>query len=111
MSGGVPKQHEGSGGDQVTLGARPEHISISDEGALRGQVFAVEYMGPRQVITVDTGAGRLKVRTSNQVTVQRGENIGLNFRSERMVLFNSAHGQALKSDLITDELVGGGNDG
>ena len=33
--------------------------------ASAAQVFGVEYMGARQVVTVDTEAGRLRVRTSN----------------------------------------------
>src|SRR5215475_4071242 len=49
------------------LGARPEHIQLTDAATFRGRVFGVEYMGARQLVTVDTSAGRLRVRAANTV--------------------------------------------
>jgi multiple sugar transport system ATP-binding protein len=84
------------------LGVRPEHISIDDAGVLRGAVFGVEYMGTRQLITVDTHAGRVKVRAPNTVRVGDGETVGLAFNSSRLVVFDGDTEAALESDLYTD---------
>jgi multiple sugar transport system ATP-binding protein len=91
----VPETRAPVAGAEAVLGARPEHIRLSDEGALRGRVFGVEYMGARQLLTVDTCAGRLKVRAPNTVRVADGETIGLDFVTERLVLFDGATDRAV----------------
>ena len=95
----VPRLHEPLDHDSALLGVRPEYISIAEDGALKGRVFAVEYMGSRQLITVDTDAGRLRVRAPNTVRVNFGETVGLTFDSERLVVFDPASDRALASDL------------
>ena len=95
----VPRLHEPLEHDSALLGVRPEHISIAEDGTLKGRVFAVEYMGSRQLITVDTDAGRLRVRAPNTVRVSFGETVGLNFDSDRLVVFDPASDRALASDL------------
>lgn len=95
----MPETHEALSTDEAVLGARPEHISIADEGPLRGRVFAVEYMGARQLITVDTDAGRLRVRAPNTVKADYGDTVGLVFDAERLIVFNPDTGLAVKSAL------------
>ncbi len=87
---------------EAVLGARPEHIKISDEGPLRGRVFGVEYMGARQLVTVDTEAGRLRVRAPNTVKVDYGETVGLEFDAERVVLFDPVTDRAVSSALFEE---------
>ena len=91
---------------EAVLGIRPEHIRIADTGVLRGRVFGVEYMGTRQLVTVDTDAGRLKVRAPNTVRVTDGEAIGLAFDTGSLVVFDPETDRAVKSDLFA-----GGADG
>ena len=95
----MPKLHQSLDGAKAVLGVRPEHITIADEGAMRGEVFGVEYMGTRQLITVDTAAGRLKVRAPNTVRVSDGESVGLAFDASRLVLFDGQTEAAVRSDL------------
>ncbi|MFP3921059.1 MAG: ABC transporter ATP-binding protein [Dichotomicrobium sp.] len=95
----MPEALEGLGNAEAVLGARPEHIRIDDNGALRGRVFAVEYMGARQLVTVDTEAGRLRVRAPNTVKVAHGEIVGLAFDPGRLVVFDPETGHALNSAL------------
>jgi len=102
----VPRLHEPLHNDEAILGVRPEHITISDSGGLRGRIFGVEYMGTRQLVTVDTDAGRVKVRAPNTVRVNDGETVSLAFSSPDLVIFDGATGVALKSDLYA-----GGRDG
>ena len=98
----VPRLHEDLSGESAVLGVRPEHITIGSEGDLRGTVFGVEYMGTRQLVTVDTHAGRLKVRAPNTLKVRDGETIGLKFDDSRLVVFDAASERALKSDLTAE---------
>jgi multiple sugar transport system ATP-binding protein len=98
----MPRLHEALVAERAVLGVRPEHISIDDAGVLRGAVFGVEYMGTRQLITVDTHAGRVKVRAPNTVRVGDGETVGLAFNSSRLVVFDGDTEAALESDLYTD---------
>lgn len=95
----VPRLHEALDRDAAVLGVRPEHIAIGDSGPLRGSVFAVEYMGTRQLVTVDTDAGRLRVRAPNTLRVSDGENVALSFNAARLVVFDGETDAALMSDL------------
>ena len=103
---GMPRLLVGLDAEGATLGARPEHISLSDSGTLRGTVFEVEYMGARQIVTVDTSAGRLRARTTNTQRAVRGETVGLEFRSEALVLFDDATGTAVDSVLFEGDRHG-----
>ena len=96
----VPVLREGSGRQDATLGARPEHVFLSDDGPLRGRIFGVEYMGARQIVTVDTSAGRLRLRAPNTARVGIGETVGLGFRPDRLIVFDNDSGRALDSDLF-----------
>jgi multiple sugar transport system ATP-binding protein len=96
----IPALHEGLAHDEAVLGVRPEHVEIGADGALRGRVFGVEYMGARQLITVDTDAGRLKIRAPNTVRASFGDTVGLRFKSEALVVFDGRTERALRSDLI-----------
>ncbi|MEM8586781.1 MAG: ABC transporter ATP-binding protein [Pseudomonadota bacterium] len=82
----------------IVYGIRPEHILIDDHAPLRGRVFGVEYMGARQVVTVDTDAGRLKVRTGGSVSAVVGETVGLDIISARAVIFDQKTERALTRD-------------
>ena len=101
----VPRLHEALDHADAVLGVRPEHIRIAENGPLRGRVFGVEYMGTRQLVTVDTDAGRLKIRAPNTVRVDFGENVGLTFETGRLVLFHPVSDRAVASDLT----AGGGH--
>jgi multiple sugar transport system ATP-binding protein len=96
----VPLLHEPLDHDDAVLGARPEHVEVAADGPLRGRVFGVEYMGARQLVTVDTDAGRLKIRAPNTVRASFGETVGLRFKSDALVVFDGRTDRALKSDLI-----------
>jgi multiple sugar transport system ATP-binding protein len=96
----VPLLHEPLEHDDAILGVRPEHVEVAPDGPLRGRVFGVEYMGARQLITVDTDAGRLKIRAPNTVRASFGDTVGLRFNSEALVVFDGRTERALRSDLI-----------
>ncbi len=95
----IPRLREGLAHEEAVLGARPEHITLSDIGPLRGRVFGVEYTGVRQIVLVDTQAGRVRVRSPNTVRVSTGETVGLEFSTDALVLFDRRSERALQSEL------------
>ncbi len=99
----VPRLREGVEHREAILGVRPEHIRLGDDGPLRGRVFGVEYMGTRQLVTVDTDGGRLKIRAPNTVRVDFGETVALSFETDRLVVFDPASDRAVASDLAAED--------
>ncbi|MGP0060235.1 MAG: ABC transporter ATP-binding protein [Beijerinckiaceae bacterium] len=95
----VPAVGEELGESDLVLGVRPEHVRFSDASPLRGEVFGTEYLGTTQVVTVTTHWGRLKARLPSDVTARPGEMVGLDFRPEKLSLFEKASGRALKTVL------------
>ena len=98
----MPELFEPFGKEAAIIGARPEHIRIAADGPLKGRVFAVEYTGASQLVTVDTAAGRLKVRAGNDVRLKEDENVGLAFDAGRIVVFDPDDGRALDSALFRE---------
>ena len=76
-------------------------MELVDDG-VRGEVFGTEYMGTMQIVTVNTKHGQLKARLPSSRRVRMGEQVGLRFRQERLVLFDTVSGRALKSRLVEE---------
>jgi multiple sugar transport system ATP-binding protein len=96
----VPEIREDRGNGALTLGVRPEHVTLSDSAAIRGRVFAVEYLGTNQIVTIDIDRGKLKARLPSRVTARVGETVGVAFQAPKLVVFNSATGRAAQSALF-----------
>jgi multiple sugar transport system ATP-binding protein len=91
----VPVLLEGLDHGTGILGARPEHIRLSDSAALRGRVFGIEYTGARKLLAVDTDVGRVRVRSANTVDAQIGDTVGLDFLTSRLSVFDGKTEKAL----------------
>jgi multiple sugar transport system ATP-binding protein len=96
----VPEIREDREEAQLALGVRPEHISLVSEGGVRAEVFGTEYLGTSQVVTLDSAHGRVKARIASSIPVHPGDRVGLKFRYDRLVLFDTASGNALRSELF-----------
>ncbi len=75
----------------VTLGIRPEHISLVGEGAghLDGVVDVLEYLGADTFVIMDCGAaGQVTVRVSGDVSMKPGDKAGLAFAPAHMYGFS-----------------------
>ena len=94
----IPEQREPFDGDMV-LGVRPEHVQLSDAGALRGEVLAAEYLGTTQIITLTTAHGEVKARTPSDQPAKVGDKVGLEFNPSTITLFDNQSGRAIRSDL------------
>ncbi len=96
----VPALREAVGGGRAVLGIRPEYVQLGDDFALRGAVYGVEYMGARQVVTLDTEAGRLRARIGAGPKLAIGETVGLGFAPDRGIVFDPASERAVASALF-----------
>jgi multiple sugar transport system ATP-binding protein len=93
----VPQVREERPVGPLVLGVRPEHIRFSDTAPVRGRVFGAEYLGTTQIVTIDTPYGRVAARLPSTLHVAIGEAVGLNFRSERLALFDATSGAAIRT--------------
>jgi multiple sugar transport system ATP-binding protein len=96
---GVPELHEEGAQGPLALGARPEHVTLAEGGPIRGHVFGAEYLGTTQIVTLDTHFGQIKARMPASVNVRLGDNVGLQFHTEGLALFDAGSGRALRSAL------------
>ncbi len=94
----VPEQLTSAEGELI-LGIRPENISLSDNGAVKSSVVALEYLGTTQIVVLDSEYGELKARVDAAQPVAVGENVGLEFDSATITLFAKSNGRALRSVL------------
>lgn len=102
----VPAMREEASGNLV-FGVRPEHVHLNDNAQLRGQVLAAEYLGTTQIVTLETSTGTLKARIGSEVNATVGSNVGIDFRSDCVTLFDKASGRALRSELNEGVLTHG----
>ena len=96
----VPEVREDIAKSELTLGVRPEHVVLSESGPIRGRVFAVEYLGTNQIVTVDIDRATVKARLSSRAAAKVGETVGVGFQAQKLVVFNSATGRATQSALF-----------
>jgi multiple sugar transport system ATP-binding protein len=80
---------------EVLIGVRPEHVGLGENAALRGEVVAVEYLGARQVVTLEGPFGMLKIRAPNRMRLAFGDRLGVVPDPAALVLFDPATTRAL----------------
>ena len=95
----MPELRDEGAQGTLALGARPEHVTLAEDGPVRGNVFGAEYLGTTQIVTVDTYHGQIKARLPASVNVRLGENVGLRFHTRGLALFDVVSGRALRSAL------------
>jgi multiple sugar transport system ATP-binding protein len=91
----VPKLLANTSG--ATLGIRPEHVRFADNAPLRGKVAFSEYFGSHWIVHVDTPAGPVKVHGGKGNCPTIGAPVGLEFATNRIVLFDDASEALLPS--------------
>jgi multiple sugar transport system ATP-binding protein len=95
----IPVPTVAASASSAVLGIRPEHVVLSTEHAdLYGQIAHTEYFGSHWIVSVQTVAGLLKVMVPKAQRPSEGDNVGLRFKTERIVLFDSATQLLLASE-------------
>jgi sn-glycerol 3-phosphate transport system ATP-binding protein len=83
-------------GHGLTLGVRPEHVSIGtdgkNEGGVRGTVVSAEYHGADTIVTVQVGHESMLVRSPGQLSLLPGSAVRLAWKEESVHLFDSKTG-------------------
>ena len=85
---GIPEE------DHVVVGLRPEHLTLDEQGALRGKVYLVEPMGADAWVTVELRGARVTARCEGSVQVRVGQEVGLRFDRSRLLWFDASSGLA-----------------
>jgi len=93
----VPTLLDGAQGD-LSLGVRPEHVHLDDNGSYRGRVTAAEYLGTTQIVTLSTAHGDVKARIPSERRAEIGEVTGLHFNPATVTIFDRATGHAVLSE-------------
>jgi multiple sugar transport system ATP-binding protein len=75
----------------VSVGARPEHIAITEAGTgqVQGTVDVLEYLGADTFVILSCGdAGQITVRVNGNTTHRTGDRVGLTFAPEHVHAFD-----------------------
>ena len=102
----VPTLRQGSAETRLVLGVRPEHVTLTEAGPVRGEVFGTEYLGTTQIVTVRTHRGTVKARIASTIPARTCENVGLAFHADRLSLFQAETGKVLVSALHDSPMAG-----
>jgi multiple sugar transport system ATP-binding protein len=95
----VPELREDRPEAEHILGVRPEHVRLSHDGWLRGEVYGSEYLGTTQIVTVQTARGQVRARLPAGASVLRGEPVGLTLKPDKLSIFDKATGRAVRTAL------------
>ena len=88
------KGKEAIGADPVTIGIRPEDITVSDQG-ISGEVVSVEPLGRDDLIGVHIGDIEVHALADPKHNFSEGGHVKLNVNTQKVQLFHSATGRSL----------------
>jgi multiple sugar transport system ATP-binding protein len=81
--------------DSITLGVRPEHLHLSDQGQLRGEVIVVERLGNETYLYVQIDGGkRVTIETRGDNPAQIHDSVAVQIDGSHCHLFD-ASGEAI----------------
>jgi multiple sugar transport system ATP-binding protein len=95
----VPAAREEVSDAELVLGVRPEHVVLSDDSPLRGEIYGSEYLGTTQIVTVRRDDAMIHARVPAHIAVKVGENVGLAFKPAKLSLFHATTGRAIRTTL------------
>ena len=94
----IPKTSSiSSNGDSVTLGIRPEHLLVNQDGdaSWESKVFVVEKLGSGTFLYLEKDGEPLVVETEGDSNIKVGDTVKVGFTASRCQLFDSSN-QAFK---------------
>ena len=96
----MPELLEDRAEGELVLGVRPEHVRISDDGWLRGEVYGSEYLGTTQIVTVRTARGQVRARLpAGHERARAASTVGLALKPDKLSIFDGATGRAIRTAL------------
>ena len=97
----IPTQKNGSTSEQNFLGIRPENLKLVSENGIKGNIFGVEYLGSRKILTIETIVGNVKIRVDSDTNVQVNEQVQFNTLNNNQIIFDGSTDKALSSEFIS----------
>jgi len=91
----LPAMLQAAEAGEKAIGVRPEHLLINDSSTLRGAIYSSEYLGTNQILTIESTHGMLKARLPSNRQFSVGDNVGLEFVTSGLSVFNAQTGLAL----------------
>lgn len=82
----------------LTIGFRPEHISVSDEAKedwQQAKVYVTELMGNETFVFIEIGTSKLIARASADFRADFGVNVSVKFNMNKAHFFDSNTGEAI----------------
>lgn len=86
----VSSRMSDSAGGKITVGLRPEALSVADDGPLIGQIKVIEHLGGETLVYVDVGGSLITVKVGETAPGQVGDTIRLTFDDRRLHVFDAA---------------------
>lgn len=80
---------------ELVIGIRPEDIIADGEGKFRGEIKTVEYLGSRNILTVDYLDHTILIRTDYD-EYKAGDSLRFSIKNDRLMMFDKETGQNLQ---------------
>ena len=100
----VPTLHEAASEGEKMVGVRPEQITLNDSSKLRGTVYGTEFMGTKQIVTIETESGLIRARLPAETNIKSDANVGISFNSSDLPVFETSSGRAYQSSLYDGDI-------
>ena len=97
----IPSQHENSTGQENFLGIRPENLKLVSDGGITGNIFGIEYLGSRKIVTIDTSFGKIKIRVDSGINLNIDENIQFTPSNNNQIIFDGKTDKSLISEFLS----------
>jgi multiple sugar transport system ATP-binding protein len=91
----APAGAEAHAGRELVWGARPQDLTLSAHGALRGAIDAIERLGSDGFVYVKTDAGTLAARFEGAASLKVGEPVAVAVAPGSIFFFDAQSGEAL----------------
>ena len=71
------------------------------ENGVKGNVFGVEYLGSRKILTIETQLGNIKIRVDSDTQVNINEQIQFDTLNNNQIIFDGSNDKALQSEFMS----------
>ena len=80
---------------ECTVGIRPEHIQVTDDGPWEAQVLSMEYLGSDSVLACSLGQQQVAVQMAGNPGFKPGQKLRLSFAAEALHFFEAESGKRM----------------